>query len=280
MSTIDEKTLLEAIARAGYLLEAKVAELLTKQGLFVESNIMIEDPLTGKSREIDLLAQFDVIYREITDYTIANIDFICEVKNNPYPFILLSKFQDSPHTELWDSIKNMVTLPDIFHKKDRYSLLHDLDFYDELTRKKIDLYTQYCSFQPKKSNEKNNELMAWHPDYLYESLTKITMLCEKKIEWWDDKKTDKYFRDYLFMPVLIIRDDLYELELGEGEADAKLKKVKQSYLIHNYHYNSEPKSAIIFVVTFDGLVDFLKQMAEIKDKVEDNLIKLREKGSA
>ncbi len=280
MSTIDEKTLIEAIARAGYLLEAKVAELLTKQGLFVESNIMIEDPLTGKSREIDLLAQFDVIYRPINDYTIANIDFICEVKNNPYPFVLLSKFQNSPHADLWDSIKNMVTLPDIFSDKDRYSLMHDLDFYDELTRKKINLYTQYCSFQPKKSNEKNNELMAWHPDALYESLSKITMLCEKKIKWWDDKKTDKFFRDYLFMPVLIIRDDLYELELGEGETDAKLKKVKQSYLIHNYHYNSEPKSAIIFVVTFDGLVDFLNQMETIKDKVESNLIKLREKGSA
>jgi hypothetical protein len=70
------------------------------------------------------------------------------------------------------------------------------------------------------------------------------------------------------MPVLIIRDDLYELELGEGDKGPTLKKVKQSYLLHNYHYNSEPKSATIFVVTFDGLADFIKQMASIKEKVE------------
>lgn len=278
---MDEKALIEAIERAGYLLEAKVAEVMTKHGLFVESNIMIEDPLTGKSREIDLEAEFDVIFRPITNHTMANIDFICEVKNNPYPFVLLSRFQHSPNTELWDSIKNIVTLPEIFQDKDRYSLLHDLDFYDELIGKKdVKVFTQYCSFQPKKSNEKNNELMAWHPEFLYDSLSKITMRSEKKIEWWDDKKTDKYFRDFLFMPVLIIRDDLYELELGEGDKGPTLKKVKQSYLLHNYHYNSEPKSATIFVVTFDGLADFITQMASIKEKVEKNLIDLREKGSA
>jgi hypothetical protein len=150
---------------------------------------MIEDPLTGKSREIDLEAEFDVIFRPITNHTMANIDFICEVKNNPYPFVLLSRFQHSPNTELWDSIKNIVTLPEIFQDKDRYSLLHDLDFYDELIRKKdVKVFTQYCSFQPKKSNEKNNELMAWHPEFLYDSLSKITMRSEKRIEWWGRQK--------------------------------------------------------------------------------------------
>jgi hypothetical protein len=49
---------LECLERSGYLLESKIVRALTDQGYFVEPNQVVRDPRTGKSREIDLIAEY------------------------------------------------------------------------------------------------------------------------------------------------------------------------------------------------------------------------------
>ena len=46
-----------ALFRSGYLLKSRVADYLSNHNYIVESNMTFQDPLTEKSREIDLLAQ-------------------------------------------------------------------------------------------------------------------------------------------------------------------------------------------------------------------------------
>jgi hypothetical protein len=55
--TITKKEMLDALGRSGYLLESEIAKTLSHAGFFIESNQVIEDPITGKNREIDLISR-------------------------------------------------------------------------------------------------------------------------------------------------------------------------------------------------------------------------------
>ncbi len=54
----DNDEMIDAIKRSGYLLESLISKYLSQSGFFVESNQVIVDPYTGKSREIDLVAEY------------------------------------------------------------------------------------------------------------------------------------------------------------------------------------------------------------------------------
>jgi hypothetical protein len=55
---ITKEEMLEALNRSGYLMESEIASMLAEFGFFIETNQVIEDKFTGKSREIDLLAEY------------------------------------------------------------------------------------------------------------------------------------------------------------------------------------------------------------------------------
>ena len=77
---ITTKEMKESILRSGYLLEQRVEPVLEKAGYFVTTNAAYPDPLTGKSREIDIeaLAAFKVS----RDYDFIFPYLICECENN------------------------------------------------------------------------------------------------------------------------------------------------------------------------------------------------------
>ena len=153
-----------------------------------------------------------------------------------------------------------------------------LDSYYEnlISEQRKHIYTQYCSFHKKKEND---ELMALHPEVIYSALMKITYFCEKMVEATDrdliyenNRKgeiKDDYFRHFLYLPVLLINDKLFELQNGE------LKETDSSILIHNYHYKNEPKMAYVFVVTKKGFPTFLNSMLKLEDEVEQKMINTR-----
>lgn len=61
---ITTKEMLDALNRSGYLLESEISRILDDAGFFIESNQVVEDPITGKSREIDLVAEYYVYDKE------------------------------------------------------------------------------------------------------------------------------------------------------------------------------------------------------------------------
>lgn len=259
--TLDEMT--EALKRSGYLLESEISSLLSKTGFFVESNQVILDPLTGKSRELDLLAEFYEHRPASGDLRCCSIvKYAFEIKNNIYPLVLLTQFKSSPNIENWLGLKEALNLPEGIKYDSSES------YYDNLINERSEhIFSQFCSFQKKKANE---DLMAVHPENLHPGLMKLVQYCEEQVEMMDtdliyesprNEKMD-YFRHFLYLPVLLINDDLYEFK------DGKMEKRESSVLVFNYHYKGDPKMAYVFVLTKPGFKSFIYQMIELERKVE------------
>ncbi len=265
---LTESEMLNALKRSGYILESEILNYLSKKGFFIEANQVIEDPFTGKSREIDLLAEHHSFIKERSGYkTASKIKFVFEIKNNKFPIVLLNPFEFSPNIEDWMGLKEALTIPEGLH----YDWVEG--YYEELINTKASsIYSQYCSFHKKKQND---ELMALHPDIMHIGLAKITQYCEEMVKLFDkdliyeNPEKDDYFRHFLFLPVLLINDDLYELN------NEKLRKTESSILVYNYHYDKEPKIAYIYVITKNGFPAFIESMLELEDKMELRMIEIR-----
>ncbi|MBK9801285.1 MAG: hypothetical protein IPP56_16710 [Bacteroidetes bacterium] len=268
-----EEEILEALNRSGYLFESEITKQLVDIGLFVESNISSLDPLTGKSREIDLRVEFsrDNGSKRQKDQTFAIARILFEIKNNNSPIVLLTKFENSPNSDIFTGLKVGMTIPSTLNE------VYFDSFYEVLfgkTQKK--LFTQFCSFSKKKSGE---ELMAHHPENIYSSLLKLTHFCEESAAEWNNDTNSKYypiFRNILYLPVLLIKDDLYTLELNNDNKNL-LTKVEKSYLVFNYHYKQFPQTSIIPIITEAGLVSFLNEINSAEKLVEKNMLKARKK---
>jgi hypothetical protein len=263
-----QKELIEALERSGYLLESEISEVLNKSGFITENNQVIIDRHTGKSREIDLTAEF-VNFRDRTIETkcISKVRFVFEIKNNAAPVVLLTKFENPPNLEDWLGLKRWETIPK------RLEIKYYPGYWEKLVQaKRGSIFTQYCSFQRKKSNE---QLMALHPDNLFEGLSKITQFCEEAISREKLAEPENgYWRDFLYVPVVLLADDLYELHTS-GVNKHKLKKVQISMLVYNYHFKNKASMAYIYVVTKRGFKKFIESLLKIEEEVETEMINLR-----
>lgn len=266
--TTDE--MLGALSRSGYLLEAEIAKKLSDLSFFVETNIVIEDPITGKSREIDMAAEFYDWNAPLSGYKAkAKIEFVFEVKNNLFPLVLLNEFDFSPRIEDWIGLKEAVTSPDNI-KYDQFE-----NYYEPLvTKNRGSIFSQYCSFQKKKQND---DLMALHPENIHSGLAKIIQYCQESAERWEQEDEDievtleRYLRHFLYMPILLIKDDLYELK------GSNLNKVDSSILVVNYYHKKQPSMAYVFVVTRNGFDNFISHALQLENEVENKLISLVKK---
>ena len=271
----DEKEMIESLRRSGYLLESQISKYLSKRNFFVETNQVIIDPYTEKSREIDIVAEYYNydLKKSSESKCVSKIKFVFEIKNNSAPIVLLTNYEHSPNIEDWLAIKERQTFPP--EMKEKYYN----GYWENLIQKRRgEIFTQYCSFQRKKNN-KNSELMALHPDNIHTGLNKITQYCEEYIENWGRESIDethKYFRNFIALPVLLIDKDLYELK-HSGEGDINLEKTECSMLVNNYHYKGEPSMAYVFVVTKKGFPDFIDSMLDLEKRIEDDMREWRKK---
>jgi len=274
-TAISESEIIESLKRSGYLLESEISLTLRNLGFFVETNQVIKDPITSKSREIDILAEYYKYNAELSANKIATkIKFVFEVKNNSFPIVLLTNYLYSPNTAPWTYYKIGATGRPL----NNYDFQTNFsDHLLSLDQSEKNIYTQYCSFHRKKDSD---ELMALHPEELYSGLLKITQYCEEWLFTWQNFKLqgDVIDRNFLYLPVVILKDELYQLNVENNE-EPKLEKVDQSPLIFNYHHNESPESAIVYFVTRNGLLSFLEYMLGIEEKVAEAML-LEKKASA
>jgi len=195
----------------------------------------------------------------------AKVKFVFEIKNNIYPLVLMTRFEFSPNLEIWESVKEIETLPS------GTSTSTD-GYYEKLLSNNERIFTQYCSFEIKKSGAKKEELFASHPEQAHTGLSKITQYCEEAIESWEGREDDeKYYRKFLYMPVLLINDDLFEMEVEVGK-EPILHKVDESILLFNYHYKSIPRLATVWVVTRSGFDHFIKNIVSMERQLEHEMV--------
>jgi len=260
-TAVTETEMLQSLQRSGYLLESAVARQFVDKGFFVETNQVVKDPFTGKSREIDLQAQnghYDEESGRLGVY--VNIHFTCEIKNNLYPTVLLTPYFFTPFGDERGGLKQGQTGSGFQEELDIDKFPDLFSIYSSYPSARV--YTQYCSFTRK---DKGKELMAEHPEALYAGLSKITQCCEEFVEYWnnyplkDQEDADRVHRNLLYLPVVILKDDLYELNVN-GADEHVFTKVPYSRLLFSYHYKEVPQSAMVYFVSQPGLDSFIDNM--------------------
>lgn len=262
--------MMDALNRSGYLLESEISKLLSTAGFDVETNQVILDKLTGKNREIDLIADYyETVESRKETKCYCSIHFVFEIKNNAAPIVLLTEFEYSMRIADWEGFKSRLTIP----KGVEYET-HETFYSKIVESEKYSKFTQYCSFQRKKANE---ELMALHPENIHESLGKIVQYCEDHSGIEHVDKND-LLRHFLYLPILLIRDDLYELH-HIAKNKTTLKKVNTSLLVVNYHKKETPAMAYVFVVTKKAFSSFMKDMINLQREVENQMAEIKKKAS-
>lgn len=266
--------LLESLNRSGYLLESEISKILNDRGYFNHTNPVIKDKLTGKSREVDLVSEFYERNRDYKNKTICRITFVFEIKNNSSPVVLLTRGDTSPDVPIWNGGREVFSIPEGI---DYESYMNGI--FEELIYKlEYPIYSQYCSFQYKKDQNKK-ELMALHPEPIHEGLSKCVQYCDETVDDWNTEHVQKvgkddYFRHFIYLPVLLLKDDLYELHHTKTNKP-KLKKVSSSILLYQYIKDDSPEMTLVLVLTRKGFDNVMKTMLEIQRNIEKTMINIR-----
>lgn len=255
---MNEKEIKETLKRSGYLIENRVINWLNNNSFFVEPNKTFFDISSGKSREMDVMADtlnFFDDEKSKMDIGLKTV-LLIEVINTPVPLI----FFKGIYEEQYELPYMMRFISDA--KKNIGSFMDHIDFtiYHYYNSS---LSTQYCSFEKKRSN---SEWMAIHPNSIYDTFKKLSIVSDNLVqEYQNDPHKKKYNRFFRYQPVLILNDYLYQAEIIENELSlAKKELISFSF---NYSTQDEQKSLIIDVIT----ENFLPKYSDIIFK-EDKIV--------
>lgn len=259
MDRITLKQAKEALSRSGYLLESHIETLLLANGFYVESNTAYLDPLTGKSRELDLYA--------IQGWKLSrNYDFIfpvllIECVNNPQPIAFITKESIVDFINI-DALQ-MAGLPVkvfSFDKEKGWTPIRDylkMQDYHHYCRGRI--ATQFCSFSKKRATE---EWMALHEDSQFDSLRKLCDVVEytvdKQFTSWSFSEAPEPINIELYHPVLVLQGKLVEVRTsrrGTRLMDANHIQFRRTAIVKN-----EPRDYQIDVVTSEYFQKYLDML--------------------
>jgi hypothetical protein len=263
--TLDEVR--ECLERSGYLLESRLVRSLTSQGYFVEPNQVVRDPRTGKTREIDLVAEY-YHYNPERRKVFVKTHFVVEAINNKYPFVLLTERPYTPKADFENYIKFACT-------PEPNTFINKLNIYDEKGADWENLFSQYCAITKKRADK---ELMAIHPDDVYGSLLKLAEYVEDELAVWtnrDGLENDEYWRVFFWQPMLVLSGQLISAHLQEDRT-TELKEVRSGRLEFNWHAEDEHRTTVIEILTEEFFLERLAAIVEKDDELEEKLHFLRQ----
>lgn len=250
-----------ALQRSGYLLENRVATELEKQGSFVESNSAIPDPITGKSRELDVfgIGAFPMYNYEWFLYRV----FLIECVNNPQPVTFFPKNTPISFTFnenlIYSGIpEKIISTADHECEWISFSEFLNLDRYHHYCCGEFS--TQFCTFQEKRNN---SEWMAFHEEKQYDSFQKLCMAAEyhreRHFSAWNHKlDKNEPFRIEIFIPLIIFQGDLFKADIQANSLS--LKKAKHINFLYNQIYHGNPKTYHIDVISEDYFPAYLEMI--------------------
>lgn len=253
----------ECLERSGYLLESKVVRLLDSSGYFVEPNQVIRDRFTGKSREIDFVAEYYVYDPEIKN-TYVMTHFVGEIVNNLYPFVLLTERPRSPNADTESYIKWVTTPESMFYEK-------PIDFYSGRDPDGEHLFSQYCVLT--KKNSQNKDWMAHHPDDIYHSLLKMAEYVELQMLTWQERTEelgDKHKRALFWHPFLVLGGELFVAKTS-NDGSLSIQPASSGFLEFNWHHGDDRKTTVIEVVTVGVLLERMDQLVSLDGSVKKQI---------
>lgn len=195
---------------------------LSSQACFaLHSSFAISEP-TGKSREGDLLATKKM------GHFFANLVIECVSSNIPCVFFM--RKADVFHR---GRLKAIATPSEVLVDEHRISLFDWIGIEDYNHYLQKELATQYCSFQRKKGEQ---EWMALHNEYLFDSITKLPMITDYHIRTAQEHHKDgvpagRHPLVELFYPILVVQGDIFEAHVLTNTF--RLKKSRRVLYEHN-----------------------------------------------
>ncbi|QYK54329.1 MAG: hypothetical protein KF824_05375 [Fimbriimonadaceae bacterium] len=266
---LTQSEILECLTRSGYVLESRLIQSLSNDGFFVEPNQVTLDPRTGKSREIDLIAEYYNREAASAPGSCVKTFFPIEAVNNPFPFVLLSRRIWTPQSPT-DSYVQYVTTPKPNSFEDQIG-----DWYEEKQPVADKLFSQYCGITRKKSSK---DFMAYHPDDIYTSFLKLAEYVANELRYWESRniENDKYWRLFFWRPCLVLSGDLLALET-DTNGELGLTELDFGQLEFNWHSEEFPATTVIDVIREEYLLNHLKNIAIRDEDTQRALHQFREK---
>ena len=256
----------ECLERSGYLLESRLVSGLTGMGFFVEPNQVLRDSRTGKSREIDLVAEF-YNWNKDHDRVCVKSYFVVEAVNNKYPLVLTTQRPNTPNSGSENYLKCATTLPKIAWDE-------KLDYWSGKEVDWNDIYSQYCVLTRKNNSA---ELMATHPEDLYSSLQKLCEYVEAELSHWSERENEdepKFWRIFYWRPTLVLSGELYRAKIN-GLGKLQLSRASSGYLEFNWHDAEYRCTALVEVITEAAFFDRVAEVIAQDATTEESLHALR-----
>lgn len=240
---------------------------LTRADLFVEPNVAHKDPRTGKSRELDLVAQ------DATGYyhrrAAVKTTFVIEAINNRYPVVLLTERPSTPNSDFESYIKFAWT-------PENLDFLNDFHAYEEKQADWENLFSQYCSLTKKSARD---ELMAHHPDDMYSSLLKLAEYTEDELESfrsWTNGEEGQYWRLFFWRPILVIGGQLM-LSVANDRGEIELRESPIGRLEFNWHDGEERKTTVVEFVQEKYLLEHIESIRTQDHDIGRRMSEFRER---
>jgi hypothetical protein len=246
MITLDQAK--DALLRSGYLLESRVEAVLRRKGYLAWANSVYPDPITGKSRELDVSGitattagpgRFDFLFTQL----------LIECVNNPEPLVLITK---SPtlgflhHHEVQVSgIPVKVPAKGAGRQWLRLTDYLGLEKYHHYCRGRV--ATQYCSFQKKK--QPAHDWMAWHDEAHFDAFSKLSAAVDHSVAEHYRKwlfKGSEPLNLQLYYPVVVVQGEL--IEARPSRIDVRLFRRSHMALRRSEYVGGQEKTYQIDVV--------------------------------
>jgi len=227
----------------------------------------VRDPRTGKSREIDLIAEY---YDRNTNHEGAYVKtyFVVEVINNRFPFVLLTQRPSSPNEDFENYVKFACTPePNEFYAH--------FDVYEDRQPERSKLFSQFCVLTPKRGEKK--ELMASHSEDLYSSFQKVAEYIDDELTSWAEMEglaEDTIWRMFFWHPMLILGGQLVAATTNK-DGTTELHETQAGFIEFNWHAGDERRTTVIEVATANAFLDRLSAIVESDARMQEKLHHLR-----
>ena len=261
-----------AIEVSGYLLEGRIARLMSERGFFVEMNPFTPDPVDpSKAMEVDVTGcYFEWVNEDNKDRVTASV--LVECKNNSQPFAFFVQRQQVP--ELSDNrihyggFPSFSMDPDTKAQVPLHKLLAMKDWHYYCQAKEV--ATQFCTF------ERNSKKFKAGPNDNYsKSFSKLaTITASDSADGYDLHLQN--IQVQASYPVVVFQGPIYRVEDSSGKA--KVELVDRLQLHHSAVVNGRMVQVQIDVVTeaaFPQLIEeILQELKAFRDKINGHYARL------
>lgn len=253
---ITKSEIKEAIYSSGYLIEQRVLRILSTDH-FVRPNHLYLDPISGKTREIDMRVDSAPVWSE--DFSSGvQWSIFCECENNAQPVVFFP-FEPLMPSTASELIKCYGMPMKIWRDNEYVDLLSFLPFYKFHHYCKGGVATQYCSFIKRRDKGK---WVATHLEEQHDTFNSLVYAVECDInqfytEIWQPPKVDEPEPVLLVFiyPLIILGGELMEAHLGRRGLLAK--KVKHVQFLNSLHISGREINYKIDVITEDYLREYM-----------------------